>query len=191
LGPDLHGALLDWAVTGQGRFVASQVQGADGLVHNAGVRQSWRCDEGLGRLKAEFRASIDAAFDQLREQLGIPPFAVFRTELELAAHRDGSFYKPHVDTHFGVGRASTEGDRMLTLVYYFHRQPRGFSGGEIALYPYNREARTLIEPFDNRLVAFPAHTLHEVCPVMVPGDAWEDARFAINCWFNRERPGIA
>jgi len=188
LGPELHGALLDWALTGERRFSCSQVQGEDGLVHNADVRQSWHCDDGLGPLKAQFRASIDTARETIRQQLGIPPFTVVRTELELAAHRDGSFYKPHVDTHVGAGRASTDGDRMLTLVYYLHRQPRGFSGGEIALYPFNLAAPTLIQPADNRLIAFPAHALHEVRPVAVPGDAWEDGRFAINCWYNRERP---
>jgi SM-20-related protein len=120
--------------------------------------------------------------------VGVPPFVPEQIELELAAHRDGGFYRTHIDTHTGPAQEGDGRDRMLTMVYYFHRTPRAFSGGEIALYPFVPGGDpVLIEPADNRLVAFPSLALHEVRPVACPGDDWADARFAVNIWFARQR----
>ena len=186
LQPDLHGRLLDGVLGGESRFEPTQVRaGAAGDVADTQIRQSWHARDGLGPLKDEFREALIVPLDAIREQLRIPPFKVARFELELAVHRDGGFYRPHIDIHTGDGRADT--DRMLTMVYYFHRQPAGFTGGEIALYPLSRDGPKLIEPLDNRLVAFPAFALHEVRPIACPGDAWANARFSVNCWFNRRR----
>ena len=77
---------------------------------------------------------------------------------------------------------------MVSAVYYFHRQPRGFSGGQLAIYPIDAGDAATIEPMHDRLVVFPSFAPHEVLPVTVPGNAFADARFSINCWLRRERP---
>lgn len=187
LSEELHRRLLDHALGTQDRFEPTQVR-ADGEGQlNRKVRLSWASEDGLGDLRDEFLAATGSRFDEIREAVGIPPFPVQKCELELAAHRDGCFYGPHIDTHTGSSGAGLTGVRALTMVYYLHRQPQGFSGGELALYPFSPEAPLLLEPKDNRLVAFPSFARHEVRPISCPGDAWQDARFAINCWYWRTR----
>ena len=184
---DLHRRLLGHALGTQAQFEPTQVR-ADGAGRlNSQVRRSWAAKHGLGDLRAEFLAAITERFEGIREQIGVPAFPVEKCELELAAHRDGCFYLPHLDTQTGINGAGVRGVRALTMVYYFHRQPRGFRGGELALYPFSPEAPLLLEPADNRLLAFPSFARHEVRAISCPGDAWEDARFAINCWFWRPR----
>lgn len=183
-----HLALLSNALGSEDSFVATQIGGADVITHNPGFRRSWRSTRFGGEVKALLRAAVVRRFDEIREQVGVPVFEPERIELELAAHRDGSFYRPHVDTATGESQEADGRDRMVTMVYYFHRQPRRFSGGEIALYPFVPGAEpVLIEPADNRLIAFPSLAIHEVRPVSCPGDAWADARFAVNIWFSRQR----
>jgi len=189
LQPELHAGLLAHALDSEADFAATTVQAGIGPVANAEIRRSSHSLAGLGPFKRAFRTALEARCEEIRQALGIAPFDPVMRELDLVVHRDGGYYRPHVDTMHGGARASSANDRLLTMVYYFHRQPRGHSGGEIALYPFvPGSAPERIEAADNRLVAFPAMTVHEVCTVEVPGDAWADARFSVNCWFSRVRP---
>ena len=81
---------------------------------------------------------------------------------------------------------------MISAVYYFHVEPKGFTGGELRLYRYGAPAETLgkepgnhvdIAPINNSLVAFPSWALHEVRPVQCPSDEFREYRFAVNCWY--------
>ena len=184
---DLHGRLLAFALASIERFSPTRVGPPEGEGVDKEVRRSWSAKGGLGALKQEFLAAVDRQADEIRESVGVPPFPLLDHEVELAAHRDGCFYKPHIDTFAGPSRSASASDRVLTLVYYFHRQPRVFQGGELALYPFSGADPELLEARDNRLVAFASFARHEVRPIACPGDAWEDARFAVNCWFLRKR----
>ena len=86
-------------------------------------------------------------------------------------------------------RDQMQHDRLITAVYYFHQLPRKFEGGELCIHPFDRSAPAVIEPRNNRLVAFPSFILHEVLPVAVPSGAFADSRFSVSCWFDRQRPG--
>jgi Rps23 Pro-64 3,4-dihydroxylase Tpa1-like proline 4-hydroxylase len=120
-------------------------------------------------------------------------------ELELAAHGDGAHFHAHLDIPNGKHRkplgAEPGMDRILSAVYYFHREPKAFSGGDLRLFrfgahpadgPVAEEDRVDIAPLQNSLVAFPSWALHEVRPIQCPSQAFEDYRFAINCWYCRE-----
>jgi Rps23 Pro-64 3,4-dihydroxylase Tpa1-like proline 4-hydroxylase len=187
LPPDLHDAVLAHALGNAARFAPSEVRpGARGYI-DPDIRRSLVLDIGLGALEGAFQAAIAAQLDELCAGAGIAPFAIARSECELAAHGDGHFFRIHHDTLVEQGRTSTNTDRVLSLVYYFHRQPPGFSAGELAVYPFGGGEPVLIEPRDNRLVAFAAMTPHEVLPVRCPSGQFEDYRFAINCWLHRAR----
>ncbi|MFM5906016.1 MAG: 2OG-Fe(II) oxygenase [Novosphingobium sp.] len=185
---DLHADLLAHTLASEADFSPTSIrnEGSEGYV--AGMRQSWHCDKALGPLKERFSATITDQRASLREALGVPDFAIKYTEFELVAHRDGAFFRPHIDTFTAANRNPKFGDRVLTMVYYFHAQPRRFAGGGLKLFAFASEEAIEIEPADNRLVAFPSFAMHEVLPVSVPdGDVFADARFAVNVWFNRER----
>ena len=106
-------------------------------------------------------------------------------ELNVTAHPAGSFFSVHRDVEEG----SVSQGRKLTFVYYFHREPRRFSGGDLLLYDTDFEARiasntafTRIEPLRNSLVVFPSTCFHEVTPVECATNDFGDGRFTVNGW---------
>lgn len=180
-------ALYDFSVAREADFQPAFIREGtyEGVLPEA--RNSLTCKAPLGRLAEIFTAAIRDRRHELFAGVGIPPFEVHDYELELAANRDGSFFKRHIDTMTGHSRSPKLHDRILTAVYYFHAEPRRFSGGELALYPFGPGEPELFEPADNRLVAFPANAPHEVMPVSGPAGGFEESRFSINCWLKRRR----
>ncbi len=117
-------------------------------------------------------------------------------ELELAAHPDGAFYRPHLDISVGEDRtplgARKGEDRLLSAVLYYYREPMGFSGGELRLFRFNIRPHSTgiavddhvdVQPIRNSLVAFPSWVTHEVRRIACPSQQFENYRFALNCWF--------
>lgn len=182
---DLHEILLAFTLNNRAGFEPNKIYGNDGGSIDTRLRQSLYYKDGLGHLRGPFRDAIKAAFPDLLEKLGMPAFEIAGVELELAAHGDGSFFKQHIDTLPLRPTAEGARNRTISAVYYFHTQPKRFSGGELAIAPIGPGDPVLVEPRDNRLVAFPSFAPHEVRPVICPGDAFEHARFAVNCWLYR------
>lgn len=186
----LHDALLAHALSADDAYERTGVvrEGRPGL--RPADRQSWNRPDGLGPAGEDFIAFVSAQRSAIADRLKIPPFDADMVESELVAHRHGDFYSPHIDTFLHADRAGRLHNRVLTIVYYLHTRPRRFSGGELALFPFGGGAPALIEPHDNRLLAFPSFALHEVRPVEAPDQPLGAARFAINVWFNRlQNPG--
>lgn len=117
------------------------------------------------------------------DALNITPFPVSQIEVQLTAHNDGHYYKIHNDS--GSKDAAT---RIISYVYYFYQEPKGFSGGELRLYNWNLEqgddtdSFVTIEPTNNSIVFFPSHHLHEVLPVVCASRQFADSRFTLNGW---------
>jgi SM-20-related protein len=186
LPPDLHANLLQHTLANRDQFVPTRVYvDRQGVALDPSHRRSLYCSEGLGALKKPFSELIRSKFPELLQDLGIQPFELSGLEIELAAHGDGSHFSPHVDTVTRAGRDIQSSDRVITTVYYFHFQPQVFRGGQLTLFPLRKGQAFEIEPIDNRLVAFPAFTLHEVKPVVCRDDAFANWRFSVNCWFHR------
>jgi Rps23 Pro-64 3,4-dihydroxylase Tpa1-like proline 4-hydroxylase len=171
-------ALTDFA---KGRVFAGGELGYDPQ-HRKGLLS----DDRLGPYLEPFVGSLRAAFDDICPAIGMSAFAFSTIEIRLAAHNDGDFFSPHRDILTGRDRTLTSKDRIITAVYYFHRLPCRFSGGDLRLFPFDRSEPAVIEACDNRLVAFPSFLLHEVSPVSVPGNAFADSRFSVSSWFTRD-----
>jgi SM-20-related protein len=182
-----HAAMLAFALANEAEFAPSEVRRGTQGYHAPSTRKSLLCEAPLGELKDRFRDAIMARRDELFAATGTPPFEVARCEFELAVHRDGCFFAGHKDTFTEEDRAGTRSDRLVSAVWYFYIEPRGFSGGELAISPFGEGDPDLIEPRNNRLVVFPSVAFHEVLPISCPGDAFADARFSINCWLRRAR----
>ena len=168
LEPDLHEALLAHALAQSGSTEPTRVYGGGARTVDPTSRVADLCTHGLGAL-------------------GIRPFPVAEAQLEMVAHNDGAMFSRHIDTLTEENRPFGASDRIVSLVYYFHRQPKAFSGGELEVFPILGGTSTLIEPLDNRLIAFPSELPHEVLPVSCPSRAFEDSRFAVNVWLGRRR----
>ena len=150
-----------------------------------GSRRSWTI-ENPPNLLENFEATIEQRLGELCTRVGLHapdnPFI----ECGLSAYRDGDYFRPHVDLFTETKRAYATYDRMLTAVYYAHREPAGFKGGELVLHPpFGAGESAIVAPANDLLVLFPSFVPHEVREVRVPGDALEDARFSINCWAGR------
>ncbi|HEX8309572.1 MAG TPA: 2OG-Fe(II) oxygenase [Allosphingosinicella sp.] len=188
LAPAEHDALLDWAIANRERFQPARLTGH---VLDPERRIAERLDD-LGPNRAVLKRRLNEALPDIFRRTGTRPFEVERFELEIAAHGDGAFFAPHSDIPVGPGRQTLrrdeigKQDRLISAVYYFHREPRRFSGGTLRLYrlgDYESAGDHVeFEPERNSLVVFPSWVRHEVRPVGCPDCGFEDYRFAVNAW---------
>lgn len=179
-----HAALLAWTLTQEARFVPAQLAG--GMVKPEARRALVLRD--IGPIAPLLEIRLRDAAPGWAASLRSTPFVTSEVELELAAHNDGAHFTLHSDTY--ASDEVARGDRMLSAVYYFHRQPRGFNGGALRLHRLGAspgDSGLDITPDDNSLVVFPSWGPHEVMPVNCASRAFADSRFAVNCWIYRAR----
>lgn len=180
----MHAALLEWVLASESRFAPAKLAGG---LFEPKVRSALSLRD-LGPLAPVFAEKLRAAVPDWIEALRVTPFETSEVELELAAHNDGAHFTLHSDTYLSSEPA--RGDRMLSAVYYFHRRPSAFQGGNLRLHRLGAspgDPGLDISPDDNTLVVFPSWGLHEVMPVSCPSRAFADSRFAVNGWIYRAR----
>lgn len=186
--------LLQWAVENRARFAPARLTGG---VLDPSRRQALKLGD-LDRFHALLEASIVARLPDIFRDTGTQQFAPDHIEIELTAHGDGAFFRPHSDVPIGVRRdpdsavALKPFDRLVSAVYYLHRRPKRFSGGTLRLFRIGdtagQGAFTEYEPRHNSLVAFPSWAFHEVTRVSAGEEPFENWRFAVNIWICR-KPG--
>ena len=127
-----------------------------------------------------FEPRLRSVLAEALPRLGLRQPRQQRVEMGMSAYLGGSFFAKHKDN--GASACHT---RLLSFAYYFHRQPRRFSGGELLLHDAGGPAFTRIKPQHNSIVFFPAACIHEVTAVesdgafVSPGENFGDARFVI------------
>lgn len=181
-----HARLLAFARGREGTFGASGVVDASGT---GKVDPQFRRSATLHDLEEVWvllESRLRRLLPHVRRELDMPWFPVARVERQLTVHRLGDFFQRHSDN----GSAEVAA-RRLTCVYYFHGQPKRFSGGDLRI--YERLVRggrvtpgsghVTVEPRDNSAVFFASSSPHEVCPVAQASEAFADSRFSITVWF--------
>jgi SM-20-related protein len=131
---------------------------------------------------------IKSILPDIQSKLELPEFAISQIECQMTSHNDGNYYKIHNDN----GGTDTL-NRELTYVYYFYREPKMFSGGELVIYDskvennfyVNAESFKTVEPRNNSIVFFLSRYMHEVLPVSCPSKVFGDSRFTINGWVRK------
>lgn len=192
LAPPAHGQLIDRVLSNRHRFSPSTVQ----FQGKPNLDRTKRVSERLGDL-GPCRTSLTERLSQMLPDIlaatGSKPFVPDHVELEIAAHGDGAFFSRHSDLPTGEARAAAQNrfDRLVSAVYYFHREPKSFTGGGLRLHRFGSDGTRAedwveVEPLQNSLVVFPSWALHEVRPVACPSGRFEDYRFAVNIWLCRE-----
>ena len=194
LGARRNAELLEWTLDQRPRYRPATL--ASGAV-DPGRRVSELLGD-LGPAREWFADAIHAAAPALFAGTGTEPFAIEYLEMEIAAHGDGAHFATHTDIPVGWGRRPLGGDRsgtqdrLLSVVYYYHREPRGFSGGQLRLHRFGSNGAegdfVDVEPANDSLVVFPSWVSHEVRAVACPSRRFEDYRFAVNCWLCRKLP---
>ena len=122
------------------------------------------------------------------QKWGRDPFPISRVEAQVTASNHGDFFQCHSDNG-----AEEVAAREITFVYFFHREPKQFAGGELRIYDSRRENdnyvptanyRTIV-PEQNQLVVFASGLSHEITPVDCPSGQFADSRFTVNGWIHR------
>jgi SM-20-related protein len=122
------------------------------------------------------------------QKWGRDPFPISRVETQSTASNHGDFFHCHSDNG-----AEAVAAREITFVYFFHREPKQFSGGELRIYDSRRENdnyvptanyRTIV-PEQNQLVLFASGLSHEITPVECPAGQFADSRFTVNGWIHK------
>jgi len=139
-------------------------------------------------LKTLFVSKIRALMPEVMPQLRLGRFTVGDIDCQVTASVDGSYFKAHTDAG-----ANETWKRQFTYVYYFNREPKGFTGGELRIYDDTvrngklaaTESFQSIEPRHNTIIFFQAAVMHEVMPVEVPSKQFRDSRFTVNGWIAR------
>ncbi len=180
----LPARLLDFAIANEGGFDVTTTSYSDGSeAVDPNFRTSKRFVGKLGDVGREYRTAFTKILPQLFEAAGVPMIDNPLLENELIATGDGGNLAKHIDTLTLDNRDDVETERILSTVYYFHRQPKQFSGGEIEIHPLDGRAEPKpVDPRHGRLIVFPAFAPHSVRGLTVPSRRFEDGRFSLNCW---------
>ena len=180
-------ALLRYALENERGFSSAEVINADGTSHrDEGYRRSRVIFE-LGSLAHLFQHRLMTFLPYVLFRLRLPPFAVSQLEIQLTATNHGEFFRVHSDND----GEEVQG-RQVTFVYYFHREPRQFGGGELRVYDGGPQIELLasagsqlVYPRQNQAVFFPSSHLHEILPVVCPSRQFADSRFTVNGWYHK------
>lgn len=167
-------------------FFAGSIKGAPGEVTDTNLRQA-QVMRRAGPIHAWFMPLLEAAASaDVLARLGVAPFEPGTRELQVTRHDDGA----HLWMHIDIGPAHPL--RHLTYIYYFHREPRRFDGGDLLLFDQAPDGKrsdlisfTRIAPLNNRLLLFPPNRLHQVSRVSSESHDPLDARWTVNGWLNR------
>jgi Rps23 Pro-64 3,4-dihydroxylase Tpa1-like proline 4-hydroxylase len=131
---------------------------------------------------------IKGVLPQVLEKLGMEEFDIAGVEAQITASGDGDFFRFHSDN--GSDRVES---RYLTFVYFFHREPRQFEGGELRIHDARLDGEDyvsentyqVIAPQQNQIVFFPCEMMHEITPVKSDSGLFADSRFTLNGWLRR------
>jgi Rps23 Pro-64 3,4-dihydroxylase Tpa1-like proline 4-hydroxylase len=136
-------------------------------------------------VRCEFESRISRVLPDVLNSIpvSLPEYPNYETQL--TASRHGDFFRLHSDS-----QSLETSHRILTFLYYFHREPKSFTGGELRLYDSMVIDNTCIashtyrelSPESNLLIFFPSRVFHEVLPVVCGSDEFTDSRFTVNGW---------
>jgi SM-20-related protein len=137
------------------------------------------------RFSELFRTKIGGIAGDLAKRFGMAPFPIADVECQMTAHNDRNYFKLHNDN--GSPDTAT---RVLSYVFYFHNEPKAYTGGEFRLYHSRIENGAYqcgefaadITPKNNSILVFPSYCHHEVLPVGCETQRFADGRFTINGW---------
>ncbi len=188
LAPQEVEELIAYTLQQEAQFQSSEVispAGVPGIVDFNHRRSRVLTD--LGKYEQIIVERINAVLPSVLDQLGIEKFPVTQVEAQITASNEGDFFRAHCDD-----AQAMIASRRLTFVYFLHREPRQFEGGELRIHDTRQEGGHCVSagsyqsivPQQNQIVFFPCSMLHEITPVNCPSRAFADSRFTLNGWLH-------
>jgi Rps23 Pro-64 3,4-dihydroxylase Tpa1-like proline 4-hydroxylase len=186
LAPQELAELTQFALDHEAQFETSEVISPteEGGLVNYDHRRSRVLME-LGQHQDLILDRIKTVLPQVLDKLGMEKFAIRNVEAQVTASNDGDFFHFHNDN----GNAPVA-ERHLTFVYFFHREPKQFEGGELRIHDTRLQAGAYVSegsyqtivPQQNQIVFFPCELMHEITAVKCPSKFFADSRFTLNGW---------
>jgi SM-20-related protein len=189
LAPQELDELISYTLQHEAEFQNSEVispSGDPGVIDYSHRRSRVLMD--LGEHEDLILDRVRRVLPRVLDQLGIEEFPVTHVEAQVTASNDGDFFGPHSDD-----AQEMIASRRMTFVYFFHREPCSFAGGELRLHDsrggseqhVSAGSYQTIVPQQNQIVFFPCSVLHEITPVDCPSGAFADSRFTLNGWLHK------
>ncbi len=187
LAPQELQELLAFTLDHEAEFRASEVISPAGGVVDYQHRKSHVLDQ-AGPYQELILDRIKDVLPSVLKKLNMEEYPITRTEVQVTASNDGDSFAVHTDDgHDEVA------SRYLTFVYFFHREPKQFTGGELRIHDsrlwgkqyVSEGSYQAIVPEENQIVFFPCAIVHEITPVECPSRAFADSRFTLNGWIHR------
>jgi SM-20-related protein len=131
---------------------------------------------------------IKTVLPDVLKRLDMEEFSISGVEAQITASNDGDYFHFHADNS-----SDRVASRYLTFVYFFHREPRQFEGGELRIHDarlaegnyVSEGSYQTIAPRQNQIVFFPCQLMHEITPVNCSSQRFADSRFTMNGWLRR------
>ncbi len=181
--------LLEYAIEKETAFSSSTIVApdADEARVDERFRRSRTLDD-LGDFGPLFEEKLKEVLEPVLSRLEMEGFALGPIEMQLTASGDGDYFRMHRD-------ADENSTRALSFVYFFHGEPRRFSGGELRIFDNERvegkivptDRSQTLSPRQDLVVFFPSENEHELLPVRVPTKEFGDSRFTLNGWIHRAK----
>jgi len=142
----------------------------------------------LGHYQDLMLERIQTVLPEVLKKLDMEEFSIAALEAQITASNDGDFF------HFHSDNASDRvASRYLTFVYFFHREPQPFEGGELRIHDAHLDRNEYVSegsyqaivPRQNQIVFFPCQLMHEITEVKCPSQRFADSRFTVNGWLRR------
>lgn len=176
--------LLQHVAVNQSRFQRAKVNSADPKYRDDVRRTEIFHQYEVGR--AYFLTRLRDMQPELCRLFDMPVFEIGRMETKLSNHISGGHFRPHNDDNKGSGPDR----RRLSWLFYFHRWPKQFAGGELFLMDtcreetggqrtFRPESYTRVEPINNRLIVFRSADFHAVSETTLPSGEFMDGRMAV------------
>jgi len=189
LAPQELQEVIRFALEHEADFRASEVisPNAEKGVVNYEHRRS-RVLMDLGRHEDLILDRIKSVLPDVLRKLGMEEFCITGVEAQMTASNDGDYFRFHSDS--GKGAVSS---RCLTFVYFFHREPRTFEGGELRIHDARLQGDEYVSdgsyqkivPRQNQIVFFPSELMHEITAVECRSNEFAGSRFTLNGWLRR------
>ena len=91
----------------------------------------------------------------------------------LSYYENTGYYSKHTD------------GGVYTVLSYFHKEPKLFTGGDIILHSYDSSKKASVQTKNNRVVIIPSCVVHEVTPINITTKKFSgDGRYCLSAFLN-------
>ena len=179
LPPDKHQAFLALMLAGREHF--SGLAWVDSGYIDESARHSFVAN---ARIIDEVRPGFEPRLRRLvanaLPRLGMADLGERHFNVRASVYPAGGFFAAHSDRRQAMGEYEA---RPINCLYYLHRQPKPFRGGDLLLHDGEvANTFTRIEPLDNSIVLFPSRCVHEVTLVECDPTDFGAGRFSVNSY---------